>query len=187
MKRPYWMPCLAVLLAFSGVAAAAEPEAVDSRTAYRMVLDDPAHTHIVDVRTRPEYEFVGHPDLPNGVPNIPIRFYPDARLNSNFIRDVQRRFSKDEVIITMCRSGKRARLAARQLLAHGFSHVYYMSDSFEGPRDAQGHHTLGGWKVNGLPYTYRLDPDLVYRPSLQGQERQGAARPQSAHPAGQGR
>ncbi len=183
MKCPYWLPCLAALLVFSGAAPAAEPKAVDSRAAYRMVLDDPARTHIVDVRTRPEYLFVGHPDLPNGVPNIPFRFYPDARLNSNFIRDVEGRFSKDEVIITMCRAGKRARLAARQLQAHGFKHVYYMSDSFEGPMDEKGHRTVGGWKVNGLPYTYRLEPDLVYRPSLQGQGREGAPHPQTARPA----
>ncbi len=140
-----------------------EPHGVDSRTAYRMVLDDPAHTYIIDVRTRAEYEFVGHPDLPNGAPNIPFKFYPGWRPNTHFVADVAKRFSKDEVLIAMCRSGKRARAAARQLLEHGFKQVYYMTDSFEGPKDAQGHRTVGGWKVNGLPYTYRLDEALVYK------------------------
>ncbi len=143
--------------------AAEELQGVDSRTAYRMVLDDPAHTHIIDVRTRAEYEFVGHPDLPNGVPNIPFKFYPGWRLNTHFVTDVAKRFGKDEVLITMCRSGKRAQAAARQLLEHGFQRVYYMTDSFEGPKDAQGHRTVGGWKVNGLPYTYRLEEELVYK------------------------
>ncbi len=171
MKRISWIGrargLLLLGLCLASLAQAAEPapepRAVDSRTAYRMVLDDPEHTYIIDVRSRAEYEFVGHPDLPNGVPNIPFKFYPGWRPNTHFVEDVARRFAKDDVLITMCRSGKRARAAARLLLAKGFKHVYYMSDSFEGPKDAQGHRTVGGWKVNGLPYTYRLDENLIYQ------------------------
>jgi hypothetical protein len=38
-----------------------------------------------------------------------------------------------------------------------------MGDSFEGPKDEKGHRTIGGWKLNGLPYTHRLDEELIYR------------------------
>lgn len=152
------------LILFAGFAQAmdTEPQGVDSKTAYEMVMKDLANTYIIDVRTRAEYEFVGHPDLPNGVPNIPIKFYPGWVTNERFIEDVAARFSKDKTLITMCRSGGRAKKAAQLLLDAGFRKVYYMTDSFEGAKDAQGRRTVNGWKVNGLPYTYDLDERLVY-------------------------
>ena len=39
--------------------------------AYQMIKKDPAHTTLVDCRTRAEYQYVGHP---GGAYNIPIRF-----------------------------------------------------------------------------------------------------------------
>lgn len=154
---------LAILLC-SGSAYATEsvPRGVDSKTAYEMVTKDLANTFIIDVRTQAEYEFVGHPDLPNGVPNIPLKFYPGWVTNERFVKDVAARFAKDQTLVTMCRSGGRAKKAAQLLLDAGFERVYYMTDSFEGAKDEQGHRTVNGWKVNGLPYTYDLDEKLVY-------------------------
>lgn len=37
--------------------------------AYEMVIDDPKHTFIIDVRTPAEYAFIGHP---TGSYNIPL-------------------------------------------------------------------------------------------------------------------
>ncbi len=138
------------------------PQPLLSTEAYRLVTKSPADTFIVDVRTRVEYEFVGHPDLPNGVPNIPIKFYPDWRLNKNFLEDVLKRYKRSDTIITICRSGQRALLAADLLVNGGFENVYYMTDSFEGEKDERGLRTINGWKNNGLPYTYELDKDLIY-------------------------
>jgi rhodanese-related sulfurtransferase len=85
---------------------------------------------------------------------------------------VAERYKPDDTLILICRSGKRAKDAARLLLNAGgagstrgtdFKTVYYMTDSFEGPKDARGLRTVSGWKVNGLPYTYELRDDLVYR------------------------
>lgn len=159
------MPVVILVMLMSGgiVHAAQEPpQGVDSRAAYEMVLKDLDNTFVVDVRTRAEYEFVGHPDLPNGAPNIPIRFYPGWKANERFVDDVAARFNKDQILITMCRSGVRAKKAAQLLREAGFKKVYYMTDSFEGAKDAKGHRTVNGWKVNGLPYTYDLDARLVY-------------------------
>jgi len=158
-----WMVILGLTFCALGVhAGETEPRGVDSKTAYEMVMGDLENTFIIDVRTQAEYEFVGHPDLPNGVPNIPVRFYPGWAFNERFVDDVAARFTRDKTIITMCRSGVRAKKAAQLLLEAGFKQVYYMTDSFEGAKDAQGHRTVNGWKVNGLPYTYELDGKLVY-------------------------
>ncbi|HLC18863.1 MAG TPA: rhodanese-like domain-containing protein [Thermodesulfobacteriota bacterium] len=143
--------------------ASGQPKGIDSMESYEMVTKNPSHTFIIDVRSRAEYELVGHPDLPNGVANIPHLFYPGWEVNKDFVARVKERYKEDDTIITMCRSGKRAENAARLLLNEGFKNVFYMTDSFEGPEDEKGHRTVSGWKVNGLPYTYELKDDLVYR------------------------
>ena len=139
------------------------PVAIDSNEAYRRVLASPSDTFIIDVRTRAEYEFVGHPDMPNGVPNIPLVFYDDWRPNENFTSDVEERFSKEQTLLIICRSGHRAETAAWQLLKAGFTNLFFITDSFEGTLDKNGHFTVDGWKNSGLPYTYYLDNGLIYK------------------------
>lgn len=150
---------LAVQLSFSRT----ELIGINSKEAYKMVMENSSNTFIVDVRTKAEYEFVGHPDLPNGSPDIPLYYYPTWALNKDFVKKVEERYSKDNVIITICRSGSRAKVAASILLDAGFKNVLYMTDSFEGSKDENGHRTVDGWKVNGLPYTYKLSDNLIYK------------------------
>ncbi len=154
---------LLLVLSTPPARAGGEPKGVGSRESFDMVTKSPTDTFIIDVRTKAEYEFVGHPDTPNGVANIPYKFYPSWELNIDFVSKVKERYKPDDTLILICRSGKRAKDAARLLLDKGFKTVYYMADSFEGPKDAQGLRTVSGWKVNGLPYTYELKDDLVYK------------------------
>ena len=66
--------------------------------AYRMVQKDPQHTFLVDVRTRAEYQFVGHAD---GAYNIPFMFLTievgkkgyNLAPNPNFVKDLLARFN----------------------------------------------------------------------------------------------
>ncbi|MBE9531764.1 MAG: hypothetical protein IME98_03050 [Proteobacteria bacterium] len=139
------------------------PKAIDSKEAYRLVIASPADTFIIDVRTHAEYELVGHPDMPNGVPNIPLVFYEDWRPNENFVSDVEERFTKDHTLLIICRSGHRAETAAWQLLKEGFTKLFFITDSFEGTIDKNGCFTVDGWKNIGLPYTYQLDNGLIYK------------------------
>ena len=88
-------------------------------------MASPGDTFIIDVRTRAEYEFVGHPDLPNGVPNIPLVFYDQWRQNENFVADVEERFSKETNLLIICRSGHRAETAAWLLLKAGFKPILH--------------------------------------------------------------
>ena len=153
-----------LLIIFSSTSlAAGEATAIESRESYEMVVKSPTNTFIIDVRTRAEYQFVGHPDLPNGAANIPLKFYPSWETNIDFVKDVEARYKKGDILITICRSGTRAEAAAKLLLDAGFKNVFYMTDSFEGSKDEKGHRTVDGWKVNGLPYTYELKDDLIYK------------------------
>lgn len=140
-----------------------EPAGIDSEAAYEMLLKNPPDTFMIDVRTRAEYLFVGHPDIPSGVPNIPLKFYPSWETNKDFVKDVEERYKKADAIIVICRSGKRAKIAGQLLLDTGFNNIFYMTDSFEGPKDTEGHRTVSGWKVNGLPYTHTVKDDLIYK------------------------
>jgi rhodanese-related sulfurtransferase len=139
------------------------PRAIDSLEAYKLVMASPGDTFIIDVRTRAEYEFVGHPDLPNGVPNIPLVFYDEWRPNENFVADVEERFTKEANLLIICRSGHRAETAAWLLVKEGFTSLSFITDSFEGTLDKEGHRTVDGWINNGLPYTYYLDNGLIYK------------------------
>lgn len=139
------------------------PKAIDSLDAYQRVMASPTDTFILDVRTRAEYEYVGHPDLPNGALNIPLIFYDQARPNENFVSDVEGKFSKESSLLLMCRSGHRAETAAWLLLKAGFTSLFFITDSFEGALDKDGHRTIDGWKNNGLPYTHSLERELIYK------------------------
>ncbi len=108
------------------------PKAIDSKEAYSMITTNPSETFMIDVRTRPEYELVDHPDLPGGVSNIPLTFHDDWRPNVDFVPEVERRYAREATLIIICKSGQRAETAAWQLLKAGYESVYFVFDNFEG-------------------------------------------------------
>ena len=176
-----------VLLIFAGDAFADEPLAenkqtvlgfyVDAKTAFEKWRQDPGETHIVDVRTPAEYLFVGHAPM---AANVPLKFLlnevdlkenqPVMQLNENFVADIKKRFDVTDTLFLMCRSGTRSASAANLLAAAGFKHVYSVTDGFEGDAlkhpgaNDDGKRTVNGWKNSGSPWTYELDPKLIYRP-----------------------
>lgn len=145
--------------------------------AYEMMIQDPQHTFIVDVRTRPEYQLIGHPE---GAYNIPVRFwsiefggkgYAEVD-NPDFEEDLLARFDpKTDTLLLMCRSGNRSCSAANLAVKAGFSEdkVYNVMGGFEGDKIKNknsaydGQRKLGGWRNEGLPWSYSMDPKLVYQ------------------------
>ena len=111
---------------------------------------------LVDVRTRAEWTYVGVPEL--GVAGRDVAFvewstFPDGRLNERFVDEVRSAGAVPGTpLYLICRSGVRSVAAARALTAAGLGPAYNVSDGFEGPHDAQGHRTVAGWKVAGLPW-----------------------------------
>jgi rhodanese-related sulfurtransferase len=106
---------------------------------------------IVDIRTRPEWEFVGHVE---GAPLIEWKSYGAPRPDPAFVDKLAARFSRDEPILLLCRSGVRSHHAATAAAQAGFTRVYNVLEGFEGDQDEDGRRgTSGGWRHAGLPWT----------------------------------
>ncbi|SLM30464.1 Rhodanese-like domain protein [Desulfamplus magnetovallimortis] len=143
---------------------------ITAKEAYEMFQNAPENTKILDVRTFCEYVFVGH--APMAV-NIPLMFLEPGlneskKLimppNQNFITDIEKRFKKDDTILVMCRSGARSAACINKIASAGFTNVYNIIDGFEGDKDENGKRTVNGWINSGAPWTYDLEPELVYSP-----------------------
>jgi rhodanese-related sulfurtransferase len=136
-------------------------EEILPQQAYQM-LKNPK-TYLIDVRSIAEYVFVGHPEMAY---NIPLMFWSEEEQklipNKKFIQDLESHFAKDDVLIFICRSGKRSLKAAKIARQVGFLKVFSIKEGFEGKKDEQGYRTRNGWKNRNLPYTYRLKKELIY-------------------------
>lgn len=115
---------------------------------------------LVDVRTDPEWAFVGVPDLASVGKQavlIPWQVYPHMAVNVDFVKHAKEAgFVPAQHIYFLCRSGVRSLAAAEAMREAGFAHVYNIADGFEGPPDREGHRgTAAGWKADKLPWRQR--------------------------------
>ncbi|MFA9439374.1 rhodanese-like domain-containing protein [Uliginosibacterium sp. sgz301328] len=105
---------------------------------------------IVDVRTGEERKFVGH--VP-GVAHVAWATGTSMTRNPRFVREVEAKFAKDDVLLLLCRSGKRSAAAGEALAKAGFTQVFNVLEGFEGDHnDRQQRGELGGWRRHGLPW-----------------------------------
>ncbi|WP_394751964.1 rhodanese-like domain-containing protein [Crenothrix sp.] len=106
---------------------------------------------MVDVRSKMEHLFVGHPP---GAIHIPWKEAPDWQLNSNFVAEISHNIPDHSApILLLCRSGQRSLDAAKALEAVGYQRLINIVDGFEGPLDANKHRgNLGGWRFCSLPW-----------------------------------
>jgi len=109
---------------------------------------------LIDVRTVPEWQFVGIPNLtPIGknVVTVSWSHYPNQP-NPSFVEDVLAAgVDPQQPVYLICRSGARSRSAAAALIQSGFGQCFNVTEGFEGGADGAGHR-LGGWKGAGLPW-----------------------------------
>lgn len=118
-----------------------------------------ADAALVDVRSRPEWSFVGVCDL-SSLGRKPAQIAWQHWTERGMVRNESfaTEFSalgvdKDAPVIFICRSGARSRAAAEAMHALGWRHCYNLSGGFEGDRDAVKHRgKTGGWKSAGLPW-----------------------------------
>jgi rhodanese-related sulfurtransferase len=117
---------------------------------WNFLLHNPAAV-MVDVRSKMEHLFVGHPP---GAIHIAWKEAPDWQLNSNFINEISHNVPDHNTpILLLCRSGQRSLDAALALDAVGYKHLINIADGFEGPLDAlkqRGHQA--GWRFSRLPW-----------------------------------
>jgi rhodanese-related sulfurtransferase len=106
---------------------------------------------LIDVRTKVEHSFVGHPP---GAIHIPWKEFPDWQVNSKFVSEVQKIVTDTTVpVLLLCRSGQRSLDAAKALEDAGYDLLINIDNGFEGPLDINKHRgNLGGWRFHGLPW-----------------------------------
>lgn len=126
------------------------------------LLETSEHATLVDVRTRPEWSFVGVPDL-SELGREPVflewQSYPGMGVNDQFVTELDRELQsrgtpRDAPILFLCRSGARSRSAAQALTKAGYARCLNIAGGFEGGPDPSGHRgMLEGWKAQALPWT----------------------------------
>jgi rhodanese-related sulfurtransferase len=106
---------------------------------------------LVDVRTKVEHAFVGHP---LGAIHVAWKEAPDWQINPEFVAEVEKLVpDKNAPVLLLCRSGQRSLDAAKILEEAGYQRLINIVDGFEGPLDQQQHRgNLGGWRFSELPW-----------------------------------
>ncbi len=151
---------------------------VTAKEAYQMWPADKNKIKILDVRTPEEYIFVGHAPMAH---NIPFQLFnykmairnkgPLMKANPNFIAEVSQKFKTSDTILVICRSGNRSAAAVNAMASAGFKTAYSVTDGFEGDRvkdpssSNYGKRFKNGWKNSDLPWSDKLNPELLWIPS----------------------
>lgn len=107
---------------------------------------------LVDVRSNEERHFVGR--VPTGEH---VAWATGTSLNRNprFVKELEVKLkgNKDQIIVLLCRSGKRSALAAEAAANAGFTQAYNILEGFEGElNDQQQRGTADGWRFADLPW-----------------------------------
>ncbi len=124
--------------------------------AWALLKSEPA-AQLFDVRTQPEWDFVGVPDLASigkQSHQVSWQLYPTMQMNAAFAAEVLAAApATDAPLLFLCRSGTRSRAAAEAMTAAGCRRCYNIAEGFEGAPDVDGHRgSRGGWKAAGLPW-----------------------------------
>ena len=134
---------------------------VGPREAWKILSEDAA-SMLVDVRTAPEWGFVGGPDLSElgkDVMRVEWKSWPDMSPNPAFVGEVLDQLAGlPSRLLFLCRSGARsmqaAQAVAQALTAQGrHAECINVGEGFEGDLDALRHRGgLNGWKARGLAW-----------------------------------
>ncbi len=104
---------------------------------------------IVDVRTQPEWEFVGH--FP-GALHIEWRRYGEATPDPAFVAKLAAAVPRSKPVLFLCRSAVRSHHAAEAAARAGFDAAYNILEGFEGELGPEGQRGRTGWRAAGLPW-----------------------------------
>ena len=130
---------------------------VSPREAWNILSSDEKAV-LVDVRTAPEWSFVGVPDLGSLGKRIvqqSWQVFPRMEVDPDFAaRLAAIATDRDAPLFFLCRSGARSRAAAVAMTQAGYGRCYNIANGFEGNHDAERHRgKAAGWKADGLPWT----------------------------------
>lgn len=133
---------------------------LDVHQTWSALVDDVSAV-LVDVRTVPEWNFVGFPDLGaigKRVLLVEWQRFPDMTVNPAFLDDLDEALAGlgvdgEAPLYFICRSGARSRSAAIAARAGGHPLTYNVAGGFEGALGPDRHRgCVDGWKASGLPW-----------------------------------
>ena len=129
---------------------------VTATQAWEILRLDPKAV-LIDVRTVPEWTFVGLPDLSSlnkTLVKICWRLYPGMQVNPSFVEQVGYEVpEKDTPMLFLCRTGGRSLDAAIAMTEAGYTKCYNVVDGFEGSMNDKNHRGMTtGWKAENLPW-----------------------------------
>ncbi|HEY2446302.1 MAG TPA: rhodanese-like domain-containing protein [Rhizomicrobium sp.] len=133
---------------------------VTPKEAWALLERDPK-AQLIDVRSFPEWNFVGVPDLSSlgrPVHRVEWQSFPAMAFNRDFTTTAAESLQsvgagRESPVLLLCRSGARSRSAAIALTEAGFARALNVASGFEGDVDSAGHRgTLNGWKAAGLAW-----------------------------------
>ena len=105
---------------------------------------------LIDVRSGEERKFVGY--VPESI-HVPWATGTALTRNPRFLRELEAKVGKNDVLLFLCRSGKRSATAAEAATKVGFTAVFNVSEGFEGDLDDDHRRgKLGGWRLHGLKW-----------------------------------
>jgi rhodanese-related sulfurtransferase len=105
---------------------------------------------LVDVRTAEERQFVGR--IPDSI-HVPWLVGTNLQRNPRFVREVEGKVRRDDVLLLICRSGARSAAAAAALSEARFRNAFSVLEGFEGDLDAsQQRGSRDGWRFHRLPW-----------------------------------
>lgn len=112
---------------------------------------------IIDVRTEPEWKYVGQPDITGTqaqLLNLSWMHYPDYALNSRFITELQEKVTdKNTPCFFLCKVGGRSLQAANAAAKAGYSNSFNILHGFEGETDRNGQRGhINGWKAQACAW-----------------------------------
>ena len=105
---------------------------------------------LVDVRTAEERQFVGR--VKDSI-HVPWATGANLQRNPRFVRELESKVRRDDVVLLLCRSGARSVAAAQALTEARFRNAFNILEGFEGELDElqqRGGHE--GWRFHRLPW-----------------------------------
>jgi rhodanese-related sulfurtransferase len=146
--------------------------------AYARWQTNPHGVKILDCRTAEEYVFVGHPPMAYNIPSQLWTGKWDEQKNTYVLKDnpdflvkIREKFNPGDTILVICSSGGRSAKAVDKLAEAGFHKVYNIVNGFEDDKVTRPNNDDNSWEImkncwkgSGAPWSYQLDPKLVYIP-----------------------
>ncbi len=107
-------------------------------------LFEQGEAKLIDVRTIEERQSVGY--VPDSI-HVAWAIGNPLVSNPRFVRELEGKAAKLDVILLLCRSGKRSVAAAETISRIGFKNVFNVTEGFEGDSNLKN-----GWANRNLPW-----------------------------------